>query len=216
MIKEIYFAQLDKANMFFKATSKVDPADVPKRFAKYVMPARKLVEENCSVAITCDWFKLDEVPLTGEMPARVFAGCDRVLCYVATLRGYEELCKSEELQDEMLLSFFVDSWGRAFVEAATTVIGDLADEEAKDCGGTRTHSWCPGQHNFDLSNQRVLFALLKPEEIGCTLSDSLLMHPIKSASGVVGVMTDGEAELIKPCDFCPHTETCPSHKCSAI
>mgnify|MGYP004445089235 FL=1 len=44
MIKEIDFAQLDKADMFFKATSKVDPADVPKRFAKYVMPAIKLVE----------------------------------------------------------------------------------------------------------------------------------------------------------------------------
>jgi hypothetical protein len=43
----------------------------------------------------------------------------------------------------------------------------------------------PGYCGWHLSAQRELFAVLHPEEIGITLTDSFLMEPLKSISGVM-------------------------------
>jgi len=45
--------------------------------------------------------------------------------------------------------------------------------------------YSPGYCGWNISGQRALFAHLRPDEIGISLNDSCLMHPIKSVSGVL-------------------------------
>jgi hypothetical protein len=56
-----------------------------------------------------------------------------------------------------------------------------------------------------LENQRGLFALLRPEEIGIRLLPSMLMQPMKSVSGLV-VKAGSEDDLIVPAEECAQCE----------
>lgn len=61
-------------------------------------------------------------------------------------------------------------------------------DEARRVGAayedTRVLSYSPGYCGWGLTGQRALFRALGPEEIGISLTDSFLMEPLKSISGV--------------------------------
>jgi len=65
----------------------------------------------------------------------------------------------------------------------------------------------PGYCGWHISGQEMLFMFLRPSEIGITLSDSYLMHPLKSISGVI---ISGPREIFEfdPCyEFCSDCKT---------
>ena len=47
--------------------------------------------------------------------------------------------------------------------------------------------YSPGHRDWNISEQMNLFSLLPDNFCGVTLSKSLLMNPIKSVSGIIGV-----------------------------
>jgi len=51
--------------------------------------------------------------------------------------------------------------------------------------GHETMSFSPGYCGWHVSAQKKLFEYLRPQEIGITLTDSCLMQPLKSISGVI-------------------------------
>lgn len=59
--------------------------------------------------------------------------------------------------------------------------GELASE-----GLQVTNRFSPGYCNWDVAEQFRLFSIFPPENIGVTLTNSALMQPIKSISGIVG------------------------------
>ena len=69
-------------------------------------------------------------------------------------------------------------------------------------GGSAVLPYSPGYCGWNVSGQRALFARLEPGEIGITLNDSCLMHPLKSVSGVL------VAAPIEAHDFSPAFPCC--------
>jgi hypothetical protein len=69
-------------------------------------------------------------------------------------------------------------------------------------GGTAVLPYSPGYCGWNVSGQRALFAHLEPGEIGITLNESCLMHPLKSVSGVL------VAAPIEAHDFSPAFPCC--------
>ena len=70
--------------------------------------------------------------------------------------------------------------------------------------------YSPGYCGWHVSGQRALFAHLRPDEIGISLNDSCLMHPIKSVSGVL-VLAPVEAHEFSPAFPC--CATCTTLDC---
>ena len=70
--------------------------------------------------------------------------------------------------------------------------------------------YSPGYCGWHVSGQRALFAQLRPDEIGISLNDSCLMHPIKSVSGVL-VLAPVEAHDFSPAFPC--CATCTTLDC---
>lgn len=66
-------------------------------------------------------------------------------------------------------------------------------------------AYSPGYCGWGVSGQRALFARLAPREAGISLSESALMAPVKSVSGVLVAATP-KAHRFRPdfefCDFC--------------
>ena len=73
--------------------------------------------------------------------------------------------------------------------------------------GSAAMEFSPGYCGWHVSGQRKLFDRLQPGEIGILLSESFLMHPLKSISGVIAV---GPKDIFDfdPCySFCEDCET---------
>lgn len=80
--------------------------------------------------------------------------------------------------------------------------GDKAD--------TRVLPYSPGYCGWHVSGQRKLFESLHAGKIGVTLSDSFLMRPLKSVSGV---LVAGGANVHKFRPVYPFCDDCTTHEC---
>jgi cobalamin-dependent methionine synthase I len=59
---------------------------------------------------------------------------------------------------------------------------------------------------MEISQQRKLFPLMQAEAVGVRLIPSMLMHPLKSISGLVGLAPkEAVSSYHSPCDLCPRT-----------
>lgn len=214
---------LDDAKRFFARLANTDPDDPDPKYGDSVEDARMLVCENTVVRAVLRRFEIGardnegvvigKQKLKGKMPLKALEHASDLYAFVITLDGFEKV-KSADI----MTAFFADTWGSALVECAQSRVGDLVSSLVKEEGMMRTHMWCPGQHTFDLKNQTVLFELLDPEDIGCMLTPKLMMVPVKSASGIMGVVPEGTKDMPKPCDYCPFGKNCPAsmNGCAAL
>jgi hypothetical protein len=108
----------------------------------------------------------------------------------------------------------------AMASVAADDIADLA--ERRFAAMLRERGWAtpdgavlrysPGYCGWDVTGQRSLFACLKPERIGLSLTDSCLMKPLKSVSGAIIAGPRAIHRFPPTYDFCDRCEerTCRS------
>ena len=226
-ILEIELKSLEPmVNKYFKRLSGIDVEAVPEKYGDTVIRAKSTVRDNLKIYIVykCDNIKemsQEEVVLengltySGKMPAKILKDAKQVITCVITLNGFQEIIDKES---DFLVQYFMDTWGSAYVESAQEYFGKKMLEDLKKENMSRTHLWSPGQYGFELKNQNTIFELLKPEEVGCILTKNLMMIPVKSGSGIMGVISPDVTELLLPCDFCSLGASCPSSKreCSQL
>jgi hypothetical protein len=79
----------------------------------------------------------------------------------------------------------------AALDAAASLAADQAAQVAQDSFSaaqdkeTGVLRYSPGYCGWHVSGQMALFAFLDPDAVGITLTESFLMHPLKSVSGVI-------------------------------
>ncbi len=97
----------------------------------------------------------------------------------------------------------LDAIGSWAAEAATeALLGRLAEHLRR--GESFTLRYSPGYCGMDLAVQRTLFQLAPATEAGITLLPSLLMQPLKSVSGIIGLGPRGVVGVhLSPCERCP-------------
>jgi hypothetical protein len=140
-----------------------------------------------------------------------------VAAFIATAGGELERRASDALKrGDHLTGLVYNAVGSERAEAAAaTVLEELRDQLA-DRGLAPTLPYSPGYCGMALSEQQNLFALFDGETVGVTLSKSLLMQPIKSISGLIGV---GPAADVRqhgsPCDRC-ELWTCQMRRSSNV
>lgn len=92
-------------------------------------------------------------------------------------------------QGEFLEAYIIDAIGSLTVERAMDKIHKALEEEQAARGMKITNRYSPGYCNWPLKDQRPLFEFVGENPTGIALSESCLMHPIKSVSGVIGIGT---------------------------
>ena len=99
--------------------------------------------------------------------------------------------------------YIFDQAGIFLTEAAGNRM-QLLIQEALSPGERMTNRYSPGYCHWDVADQRQLFSLFPPAPCGVTLTSSLLMNPVKSISGVIGI---GKSVSYRdyPCALCLST-----------
>jgi len=149
------------------------------------------------------WFSFEDTTFTVELKMlkqlkQSFGG---VIFICTAGPGIGERSRDLMAAGDFMEGYILDILGSVTVEAAIDRIQDILVTELEGRGLKVTNRYSPGYCGWALSEQRKLFALFPDGHCGIKLSDSCLMEPVKSVSGVMGYGIHVKKQLHE-CQFC--------------
>jgi hypothetical protein len=154
--------------------------------------------------------RLDGTTLSGAVLKKVLSGSDRAVVFVNTLgTGVEDEVGRLSSDGDMFTSVILDTMGSIalgmlFSDFTTKILS----HEANAQNYALTQPFGPGECRWDITEQRTLFTLVDADAVGVTLTDSCLMIPKKSRSGIMGLGPADSISREAPCDLCER-QNCP-------
>lgn len=111
--------------------------------------------------------------------------------------------KSKEFMKngDLLKGYVYDLFGSIVVECAMDLIQDSLQKKMNNYGLKITNRYSPGYCGWEVVEQKKLFSLLPERFCGIELTDSCLMQPTKSVSGVIGIGDSVKLNQYK-CNIC--------------
>ena len=218
--------QLHEMDEIFGRLTRIDMNQIPGKFSDVVARTKKKCVQQLTPACVFQSVGINGIAdhsvdlengsvISGQLPPLLLKDSFEAVFFVATLMDFQRLDFDFE---NIVDTYFLDAWCSAMIETA----GIWA---CRDIGGRMseknlhvTVSWCPGQHQFPLENQKTIFTILEPGELGVKLTDSHMMNPVKSLSGMMGISQQEDLRDLIACQFCDLMEKCPSKRkdnCSA-
>lgn len=150
------------------------------------------------------------------LPSKTLAahlkGCQEAFLVAFTLGpGVDALIRRYELV-EMSLVPVLQACAAVYTEEQADQSQEDLETYAKEKGLFLRPRYSPGYGDLPLSSQRFLFdALQVSKKIGVTLTDTFLMLPMKSITGVVGLSKDPSLCHVGKCMSCS-AKNCPFRK----
>ncbi len=139
-------------------------------------------------------------------PGRVITSsireAEQFVLFTATVgAGFDEWNHALQKQDDMVRIFFADSLGSILAEACGAVMIEKLERDMTERGLSVSNSYSPGYCDWRLVEQKKLFSFFPEGFCGVKLTDSCLMLPIKSISGIIGI---GDKVKKRPygCEIC--------------
>ena len=124
----------------------------------------------------------------GRIILRQLQGSEAYALFVCT-SGTEFEDYQQRLKDEgdMVRIFIADALGSVIAEHCADVMEACLQESIDKLQWHHTNRFSPGYCGWHVSQQQRLFPLFGGQTCGVRLTDSSLMVPIKSVSGIMGV-----------------------------
>lgn len=174
---------------------------IPEHFSKFVdeiikeLPVRCIIRAGYRIleikkpnyridglTIADTFFKTDKI-VTGQIKKSEW-----IVLFVTTIGSeMEKWSKQLLINGDPVMGYLVDMIASLTVESVTDYLHDYIGELMHKKGLKITNRYSPGYCNWAVSEQHLLFSLLPPNFCGITLTESALMIPIKSISGIIGV-----------------------------
>lgn len=133
--------------------------------------------------------RADKVRLnTGAQIKGYIKGAEWIALFVCTAGAvYTNLARSYNAEGSYLEAFIADAIGSLTVEKAMDKIQALLAVDMEAEGLQISNRYSPGYCNWSVSGQRELFDQMGDLPVAVSLTESCLMLPIKSVSGIIGV-----------------------------
>lgn len=175
--------------------------EVPEPFSSYIHTAITKAPELCEIkggykvfnSITINT-KNATIQINSEIfsPAKIvitqLKQANSAALFLCTAGAkISEYANKISTENDPILGYVFDVLGSVIVEKATDKIQADLLLEVKKANLAISDRYSPGYCNWSVGEQQKLFALLPLNFCGIKLSDSSLMHPIKSVSGIIGI-----------------------------
>lgn len=146
----------------------------------------------------------------GGPVATVVAGATDLVVGVCTIGSAISQRISDQLRGgQRLHAWFLDELGSWAVDQVRQQLCRQVEDGAV---GRKLHasaSLSPGESEWSVAEQSVIFSLVDTRAIGVTLTESMVMSPVKSLSLIMGIGPGPlGVEGASNCDFCTIRERC--------
>ncbi|MDR2036967.1 MAG: 5-methyltetrahydrofolate--homocysteine methyltransferase [Bacteroidales bacterium] len=143
---------------------------------------------------------------TGRIVTSSLRESEKIAVFTATIgKGFDQWNKLMKEKKDMMNLYLADCLGSVLVEACVSKMMLQLEADMMRYDMKISNNYSPGYCNWPLTDQKELFSLVPEKFCGITLTDSCLMQPIKSVSGIVGI---GSQMVKRPygCAICDMTE----------
>lgn len=124
----------------------------------------------------------------GKIILRQLRGSEAYALFICTSGvEYETYQQRLKKENDMVRIFIADALGSVIAEKCADRMEELLQESIDKLGWHHTNRFSPGYCGWHVSQQQRLFPLFHGETCGVKLTDSSLMLPIKSVSGIIGL-----------------------------
>jgi len=171
-----------------------------------VFPIREFRHERVILA--------DGTRIGGGPVVTVVAGATELAVGVCTAGAAVSRRISEyQRNGHRLRAMFLDDLGSWAVDQVRQQLCRAIEADAVGRGRRASASLSPGESEWSVGDQAVIFSLLDARPIGVTLNESLVMSPIKSLSLIIGIGPGPlGVEGASNCDFCTIRERCAQRR----
>jgi hypothetical protein len=119
---------------------------------------------------------------------RQIKDAEEVALFICTAgRAVGEMSRNSMKEGDLLRGYVYDVIGSEVVEHAADMIQEELKGESQARGRKITNRFSPGYCGWDVAEQHKLFSFFKDNFCGITLTESALMNPVKSVSGLIGI-----------------------------
>jgi hypothetical protein len=145
------------------------------------------------------------VKLKSAKISKTLGKCDRITFFLATIgEQVDDVIETSLSEKKLSDAYIYDAIGSAAVEATVEEFQNKMDSTIKKKNQRTTLRFSPGYCDWKISEQKQVFSVLENDLINVDLSESYLMAPRKSVSGVFGI---GSRDLVdkdetNPCRIC--------------
>jgi len=162
--------------------------------AKYMTDIRSAYRIFDDVKIDDQKYRLlagEQELSAGKAVCSELKGAERLAFYVCTAGKTISEKSANLLQgNDPVLGYVYDVLGSIITEAAGDRMQSFLKNETGINGDQLTNRYSPGYCQWPVSDQHKLFSFFHKNICGVSLTDSSLMHPVKSISGVIGIGKD--------------------------
>ncbi len=148
----------------------------------------------------------DGVRFTSIKASKMLNSCTGLICFAATIGStIEEKIARMMAKNRFSDAYILDAIGSVAVENVVEQFHHSMKRKMRAVGRDVTYRLSPGYCDWPLQEQKKLFKLLDTEKIGIGLTDSCLMQPRKSVSGIFGILkssADMTSATLNPCSYC--------------
>ena len=124
----------------------------------------------------------------GKIILRQLRGSEAYALFICTAGVvYEAYQQRLKEQGDMVRVFIADALGSVIAEKCADQMEIALQASIDKLGWHHTNRFSPGYCGWHVSQQQLLFPLFQGHTCGVTLTDSSLMVPIKSVSGIIGL-----------------------------
>jgi len=124
---------------------------------------------------------------TGKTIVKMLKGSGQYIFFISTAGpGPENLARTLIEEGQYLEAYIVDLIASSLAEATAQYVHDHLKELGDRSGFKITNRYSPGYCGWKVNEQQKLFSLFPEGSCGIKLSETSLMSPIKSVSGVAG------------------------------
>jgi len=153
------------------------------------------------------------ITFESKVIARLLERCEKVAIFALTIGNHLEEMVAYLAENGLVLQATVlDAIGSGAAEKLAAYVGDRIRKMANAEGLVTSRRFSPGYCDWEVSQQKMVFHALNGNSAGIRLTESLLMIPRKSVSGIIGIgLANNNIESYNPCHTCKKRD-CPGRR----
>jgi hypothetical protein len=125
---------------------------------------------------------------TKKIVAGRMNNANQAACFVCTIGPDMEAWARQLVREgDMVMGHLVDTVASVAVENIADTLHDHLGIKMRDQGLRVTNRYSPGYCGWSVAEQHALFSFFPADFCGVTLTESALMKPVKSVSGMIGI-----------------------------
>lgn len=161
---------------------KVIPEKLNIRSGYKIVDVEKISDDKEGIILSKKFFRTDKI-VTSQLKK-----IEKAAIFVSTI-GSEMESWIKELNEKgnLALAYIADIMASEAAENTADFLHDHIKQKMSKLSLNVTNRYSPGYCNWSVSEQHKLFSLLPENFCGIKLTDSALMIPIKSISGIIGI-----------------------------